>query len=74
MSDIDNVDTDEPTYFNRQAELLMEILHDMKHIDFETALEKMYEYFPHWREVEFYNPDNHAPAISYLFNTVLLLE
>jgi len=74
MASIDTIDAEKLTYFNKQAVLLMDVLHDMKHIDFETALKKMYEYFPHWRCVEFYSPNEGFTAVEYLFNEVLLLE
>lgn len=74
MATIDNVDTDVPTYFNKQAELLMEILHDLKHSVYEDITSSLTKYFPHWRCVEFYGPDKGFTAVEYLFNAVLLLE
>lgn len=56
-----------------KAERLMEVLHELKHGDFEIALKKMYKYFPYWREVECYHPEK-TIAFKYLFDVVLKEE
>lgn len=64
--------------YEKKAERLMEILHDIKHhgdtLD-EQTLEELYDkvigIFPNFREVESYNPERHSSAKDYLFDVVL---
>jgi hypothetical protein len=49
---------------------LLEVIHDLKHGDFDKAMEKMRGFFPSWKEVESYDPDE-STAFDYLFDTVL---
>lgn len=73
MADTNNI-TSELDYRNRQVELLMEILHDLKHSIYEDITSSLAECFPHWRCIEFYGLDKGFDAIGYLFDEVLILE
>ena len=48
---------------------LLNLLHELKHGEYtaEQLNLKLYELFPHWREVEWFNGTD---AFNYLFNVV----
>ena len=56
-----------------KADMLLELLHMLKHGDVEGFLTSIGEHFPNWRAVEVFNPEKHN-SIDYLFDVVLALE
>lgn len=55
---------------NKSCIILMDILHSIKHNDFDEVYKILATSFPNWREVEYFNGDE-STAKDYLFKIVL---